>query len=149
MRFLPVHTSNQGWHAEPFESIRQEHLGNDQQLQGSVSKLDKLTQSEDRLVSAETLVETKKTARNVETVQFTLTETKIQLSHMSDTQLEMSQNVGQILNTLQEQKADAEEAKDVKYAEAVKKVLKPSVVPQDRFDEIKREHVPGSGDWIL
>jgi len=123
-------------------------LGNDLQLQGLVSKLDKLTQSEDLLVGAETLVETKKTSRNVEAVQVTLTETTAQLSQMSLTQLDMYQGLSQILSSLQEQKADAKEEKDVKHVEAVKKVLRPSVVPLDRFDEIKREHVLGSGDWV-
>jgi Cdc6-like AAA superfamily ATPase len=32
--------------------------------------------------------------------------------------------------------------------ENVRRVLQPSVAPQDRFDEIRREHIEHSGDWI-
>ncbi|KAK4548205.1 hypothetical protein LTR36_010074 [Oleoguttula mirabilis] len=124
-------------------------LGNDQKMQGLIAKLDKLTQGEDRLVGAETLVETKKTGRNVQDVQSTLTETTKHLSQLTVTQTEVSQGVGQILSAMENQAAQIKEEKDTKHLETVKKVLKPSNTPQDRFDEIKREHVHGSGDWIL
>lgn len=124
-------------------------LGNDQKMQGLMGKLDKLTESEGRLVGAETLVEAKRTGRNVEAVQVTLTENTIQLSQLTMTQNEMSQGVDQILNAIEGQNAEAQEEKSTKHLETVKKVLKPSVTPQDRYDEIRRDHVHGSGDWVL
>ena len=38
---------------------------------------------------------------------------------------------------------EAREEKDMKHVEGLKLLLQPSVAPQDRIDEIKREQVPG------
>ena len=116
-------------------------IGNDKKMQELVTKLDKLTRSEDLLVGAETLVETRHTARGVEAVQVSMKELTISTN-------EVTAGVGQILNVLEESKAQAKADKDTKHLQIVKEKLRPSVLAQDRFDEIKREHVPGSGDWI-
>lgn len=104
-------------------------------MQELVARLAKLTQSEDLLVGAETLVETKRAARAVDSMQSSVENLTI--------------STGQILNIVEESKAQAAAEKDIKHLETVKKALSPSVLAQDRYDEIKREHTPGSGDWIL
>lgn len=123
-------------------------LGNDSSMQNLMSKLEKLTSSEDQLVGAETLVQTKRTGKDVEAVQVTLTQTTVHLEEMNIAQNQMAQGVGQILSVLEETKLQSKKEKDVKHMEAVKRVLNPSVAPQDRFDEIRREHIEQSGDWI-
>ena len=123
-------------------------LGNDKEIQSLVARLDKLTQSEDRLVGAETLVETKRTARMMSVVQVSMGENTAKLEHLAVSTSEVSAGVGQVLDVLEESKAQAMQDKDLKHMEAAKKMLNPSVLAQDRFDEIKREHVPNSGDWI-
>jgi len=45
--------------------------------------------------------------------------------------------------TMEEMRSDAKEERELKHAEALKALLKPSAAPQDRIDEIKREQVPG------
>lgn len=103
-------------------------LGNDLQMQNLVAKLDKLTLSEDRLVSAETLVETKRTARGVDAVQISVTDNTAKLSHLAISTHEMSVGVSQILNVLEESTAQATIEKDSKHMEPVKKMLNPSVL---------------------
>ncbi|SMR50761.1 unnamed protein product [Zymoseptoria tritici ST99CH_1E4] len=92
-------------------------------LLGLMTRLEKLTSSEDRLVGAEKL-------------------------EMSLTQNQMAHGVGQILNALEDTKGKVKQEHDVKYMETINRVLKPSVSPQERFDEIRREHIEHSGDWI-
>ena len=122
--------------------------GNDKELQSLMARLDKLTLSEDRLVGAETLMTVKRTATVVENVRGSMGEATRKLSNLAFTTDQVSTGVGQILGAVEESKAQAIVDKDLKHLEAVKKLLKPSVLAQDRFDEIKREHVPGSGNWI-
>ena len=123
-------------------------LGNDTEMQDLVAKLDKLTQSEHKLVGAESLMEVKRTGRLVDSIEGSMNEQTAQLSHLAISSNEVSAGVGQILGTLEQSRTDSKAEKDVKHLEAVKRFLNPSITAQDRFDEIRREHVPGSGDWI-
>ena len=52
-------------------------------------------------------------------------------------------------STMEEMRSDAKEDRDLKHAEALKTLLKPSAAPQDRIDEIKREQVPGMSTFLL
>lgn len=124
-------------------------LGNDQNVRGLTDKLNKLTDNEGRLTGAETLVLAKKSGRSVEAMQITLTENTMQLGQLALSQTEVSQRVSHILDAIEHQKVRAREEKDEQLLEPVMKAPKPSVATQDRFHEIKREHVHGSGDWVL
>ncbi|KJX96870.1 hypothetical protein TI39_contig597g00002 [Zymoseptoria brevis] len=90
---------------------------------GLMTRLEKLTSSEDRLVGAETLVQAKRTGHNVEAVQMTLTETTVDLQEMSLTQNQMAHGVGQILNTLEDSRGKVKQEQNVKYMETINRVL--------------------------
>lgn len=57
-------------------------LGNDQEMQGLVRKLDRLTEGEGRLIGAEALVEAKKSGRDIEGVRITQTANTTHLSQI-------------------------------------------------------------------
>lgn len=109
-------------------------LGNDSGNQGLLESLNALTKSEGQLVGAETLYESKRTGKGVEEIQTSLSS--------------VSLGVDEIRTVMEQTHAQAKEEKDQKYLELVKAALSPSAAPQDRYDQIKRERVPNSGDWI-
>ena len=141
-------------------------LGNDEKLQGLVAKLGKMTESEARLVGAETLTESRKTGRQVETMSLTITETSMAVHegnvkisevgvgihqmtiNQDEFRREMRQEIGNVVVALTESKAEAKDDKDKKHLDKAKSVLKPSVSPLDTFLDISKKRVPGTGDWI-
>ncbi|KAK6437297.1 hypothetical protein LTR95_006512 [Oleoguttula sp. CCFEE 5521] len=123
-------------------------LGNDTEMQGLLGKLEKLTDAEDRLVGAETLVEVKQTHKGVETIQVSMTEQTMAMQGLQITQHDTLSGIGQIMGAMEEAKTVAKEEKDLKHLEALKTMLAPSGNPPERIDQIRREQVPGSGDWI-
>lgn len=116
-------------------------VGNDKRIEGLLSKLDRLTKSEDLLVGAETLILTKRTEKTVENVQVSIKDQDALLKKMSG-------GVDRLLSAAQEAKEEAKVERDIRHLEAVMRMLEPSFLPQDCFDGIKREHLPESGDWI-
>ena len=123
-------------------------LGSDTTLQGLMGKLGKLTESEGRLVGAEALVETKKTARGVGEIQQSVGDVKVGVHGIQQGVDQLSLGVGEILSAIDGQNKQSKDDADLKQYEILKKALRPSSTPMDRFDEIRREHVPSSGDWI-
>ncbi|OQO02620.1 hypothetical protein B0A48_12148 [Cryoendolithus antarcticus] len=123
-------------------------LGNDTEMQGLLGKLEKLTDAEDRLVGAETLVEVKQTHKGVETIQVSMTEQTMAMQGLQISQHDTLSGLGQIMGAMEEAKSVAKEEKDLKHLEALKTMLAPSGNPPERIDQIRREQVPGSGDWI-
>lgn len=139
-------------------------LGKDEKLQGLVNKLEKLCQSENRLVGAETLTESKKTGRAVESMAMTLTETSLVVQDNSVKMSEVSIGV-QNISTGQEEfrqemrqeihnvmaaivSSDGSDEKDLRRQDKVRTILQPSVSPLDIFNSIAKKRVPGTGDWI-
>jgi hypothetical protein len=132
-------------------------LGNDEALQGLVTKLDKLCQSESRLVNAETFTESKKTGRIVESVAMTVTETNIKteqinigMQNVTLGQQEFRQEVHEGIRNVMAAivSAGGSEDKDIKYQEKIKNILHPSVSPLDIYTSIAKRRVPGTGNWI-
>ena len=138
-------------------------LGQDETLQELVSKLDKLCQGEHRLVSAETLMEVKRTGHTVDGVDMALTETK---TMVEDTNVQMNQVSSSIQNlTIEQQEFRNDFRKEVRSVmtafepsgadvkggravERIKAILEPSVSPLDTYQSIAKRRVPGTGDWV-
>lgn len=113
----------------------------DKEMRGLIEKLDKSTQAENYLVSAETLVRSQQIARDVQLVQTSVDRGNAQLNRTSA-------GVDQVLENFEDLKEDTRSEKDLKQWEFVRKMLNPSDSAQERLDEIQREHIPHSGDWI-
>ncbi|KAI9769862.1 MAG: hypothetical protein M1839_003581 [Geoglossum umbratile] len=130
-------------------------LGNDDRVTEAVGKLANLTESEDRLVGADTLTEAKRTGRIVDGVSMTVRQTNVSVremgmtvSHVDIGVTELNEKVTNIMLAMDESKAVAKEEKDKKHQDNVKKVLQPSVRAQDWYDKINKSRVPGTGDWV-
>ncbi|KAL9108787.1 MAG: hypothetical protein Q9227_006444 [Pyrenula ochraceoflavens] len=113
----------------------------DNAMQGLLERLSKLTLAEDRLVSAETLVEGRQTARAVKSVQTSVDGNTAQLSQISHSMNRTSAGVDQVLDSF-------EDLREESRSSLLKKTLEPSPSAHDRLDEIQRQHIPNSGDWI-
>jgi outer membrane murein-binding lipoprotein Lpp len=136
-------------------------LGNDQTLQSLVSKLEKLSQSEHRLVGAETLVESKKTgvAINdlsvklagaslvVQDSNIKLDQVSVDVRSISSGQDELREAMHQEMNNVMAAIARSN-TKDDEQTDHGKQVLRPSVSPHDTYYSIAKKRLPGSGDWI-
>lgn len=141
-------------------------LGSDEKLDDLVSRLDKMTSSESRLVGAETLTESKRTGRKVEEVSLTLTETSMavvegnrMISDVSvgvhqislkqdDFRNEVREEISIVMAAMSESRTEANEGKDRKHIDKAKTILQPSVNPIDTYTRIDKTRVPGTGDWI-
>jgi tetratricopeptide (TPR) repeat protein len=135
-------------------------LGSDDKIQSSVSKLDRLTETEASLVGAETLTESKRTGRMVDDMSVTVTSTNVTVqetgqavSQMSLEVTDVRETLGDVLlkvNELSELKEEAKTDQEKKHHDLVKKALQPSKTnaPQDWYDKINKSRVPSTGDWI-
>jgi tetratricopeptide (TPR) repeat protein len=135
-------------------------LGSDDEIQSSISKLDKLTKTEASLVGAETLVESKRTGRMVDGMSVTVTSTNVTVQETGQVVGQMSlevtdvrETLGDVLlkvNQLSELKEEARNDQEKTHQDIVKKALQPSKTnaPQDWYDKINKSRVPNTGDWI-
>jgi hypothetical protein len=139
-------------------------LGKDDKLQDLVTSLEKLCQSEHRLVGSETLIESKKIGRAVENIAITLTGTSLVVQENSSKVSEVSigvQNISrgqkefrqemhhEIQNVMAAIVSSGDAGKgDYRHKNKIKSILQPSVNPLDIFNSISKKRVPGTGDWI-
>lgn len=130
-------------------------IGYDDEIQAAVSKLAKLTETEGRLVGAETWTETKKTGRAVNDVAVTLTatnvtvqETGVAVGQMSLNVTEINEKMENLMHTMNETRKEAKVEQDLSNQNNFKRILQPSVAAQDWYDKINKSRVPGTGDWI-
>lgn len=136
-------------------------LGNDEKLQGLVTKLEKLCQSEHRLVGVETLTESKKTGRLVEGISVTLTETSMAVNEGNAKIDQVSFGIQKVtigqeqvrqelrhLNNAMAVITSSEDKDESKRQKKIKDILHPSVSPDDLLDSITKRRVPGTGDWV-
>lgn len=77
-----------------------------------------------------------------------MSENTAQLSQLALSTHQVSTGVGQILDALTDASTRGRVERDTRYMEAVERLLHHSNLAQDKYDEIKRENVSGSGDWI-
>jgi predicted PilT family ATPase len=130
-------------------------LKSDLKVQDAVAKLAKLTESEDRLVGAETLTEVKKAGGMLDTVSMTVTSTNVTVSQMSGDMSKVSVDVSQLtqkfdafIGASDQSREDAKEAKGRTQQDDIKRVLQPSVSALDWYDKINKTRVPETGNWI-
>ncbi|OAL71045.1 hypothetical protein A7D00_4707 [Trichophyton violaceum] len=130
-------------------------IGNDDKIQEAVGRLAKLTETEHRLVGAETLTETKKTSRAVDDVAITLAATTLTVDKTSHSVSQISLEVtdmNQKLNNLLHETASSNEMskaeQDRNHQDFIKGALEPSVSAYDWYDKINKSRVKDTGDWI-
>lgn len=130
-------------------------IGSNDKIQAAVGKLAKLTETEDRLVGAETLTETKKTGRAVNEVAVTLTatnvtveETGVIVGQMGLNVIEMNEKMENLMHAVNETRNETKVEQDKGNQNNLKKILQPSVTAQDWYDKINKSRVVGTGDWI-
>jgi tetratricopeptide (TPR) repeat protein len=130
-------------------------LGNDDEVKAAVAKLDMLTKGEDRLVGAETLAESKRQGQALDGVAKTVGSSYAAIQMHGD-MLEgvkvgvqnISDGFDHFTQTMETTMAEAETEKEQKRQEKLLSILNPSVKAQDRFDQIDKHRVDGTGDWI-
>ena len=119
-------------------------LGADKEIQKSIDKLSRLTQSEDRLVGAEVHNEVTKHGKALDGISTTLSSTHLEVLQ---SRTETRQMKEEIVMLLKDSRAAVQED-ELGNRDGIKAVLQPSVTPQDTYDKIKKERLSGSGDWI-
>jgi hypothetical protein len=130
-------------------------LRSDTKVQEAMAKLAKLTESEDRLVGAETLTEVKKAGGTLDSVSTTVTSTSLAVNQISGDMSKVSIDVSQLtqkfdafVTTSVDSTAELKEGKGKTYQDHIRKVLRPSVSALDWYDKINKTRVPETGDWI-
>lgn len=115
-------------------------LAHDKTLDEMVDRLDAMTEGEGRLVGAETLIEIKRTSRKVDDLFVTLDRVSIETQQLPE--------LRNFLADLNEAKVSAYEDQNQHLLDKVKKILNPSVNPEDTRRSIDKTRVPGTGDWV-
>lgn len=130
-------------------------FGNGDKIEEAVGKLARLTESESRLVSAETLSETKKTGRTLDEVSVTVNatnltvqKTEVAVSQVDLRLAEVNGNFVKMMGAMNVSKAETEDEKEKKHRDKIKTILQPSFTAQDWYDKINKTRVPGTGDWV-
>ena len=132
-------------------------VGGDKKLQDLVSKLERLCQGEQRLVAAKTLMEVRRTGNAVEGMDMALMETRTSVLNTNTLVNHVSSEIQNL--TVEQREFQAEfrlQMQDMKTSSGagdqgiahIKKILQPSVHPQDMYESIAKRRVPGTGDWI-
>ena len=126
-------------------------LGSDDRVKEAVTRLDKLTKSEDKLVGAETLTEAKRTGRTVDGVAATVVSTNLTIQEHGSVLRNVDRNVNEMLQFAQSMsgiRAEINEEASNKLQAKVQLLLQPSVLAQDLYDAINKKRVEGTGNWI-
>ena len=118
-------------------------IGNDAKIQAAVERLAKLVKSEDSLVGAETLTETKKTGRAIDGVAVTVTATNVAVTRagmrvdqisldIGDFRQEMRDELGKVALSMGETRSEGKDdkEKDKAHLKQLKALLIPSIYPQ-------------------
>ncbi|RAH71321.1 uncharacterized protein BO66DRAFT_470494 [Aspergillus aculeatinus CBS 121060] len=116
-------------------------LGRDEKLQGLLNQLEKLCQSENRLVAAETWAETKRTAHQMDQVSDDLGTLVLGQETFRD---EFREEMHKVRETV-----TASSARQEKSPTAIREILKPSVHPADAYQSLAKKRVAGTADWII
>ncbi|RAK73164.1 uncharacterized protein BO72DRAFT_387685, partial [Aspergillus fijiensis CBS 313.89] len=116
-------------------------LGRDEKLQGLLNQLEKLCQSENRLVAAETWAETKRTAHQMDQVSDDLGALVLGQETFRN---EFREEMHKVRETV-----TASSARQEKSPTAIREILKPSVHPADAYQSLAKKRVAGTADWIL
>ncbi|KAL6234540.1 hypothetical protein BDW75DRAFT_241045 [Aspergillus navahoensis] len=128
-------------------------LGNeDDAIQATMARFDKITRVEASLVGAETLTESKRTGRVVDDISVTVNATNATVLETGVAVNQMSAHVHEVqemLAKLTKENRDAHED-DEALSERISQVLRPSNVntAQEWFAKIRRARVPDTGDWV-
>ncbi|GKZ28408.1 hypothetical protein AbraIFM66950_005582 [Aspergillus brasiliensis] len=136
-------------------------LGSDKTLQGLVSRMDRLCQTEHQLVGAETLSETKKANLAVENLSAVLNGASLVLEDnhgrlaqaqadlqrlvegQNDLRQEVHRDISSLLGSIKGSGAKANGDSDY-----LRTLLQPSVAPSDTHYTFARKRLPGTGEWI-
>ncbi|PYH42438.1 uncharacterized protein BP01DRAFT_347003 [Aspergillus saccharolyticus JOP 1030-1] len=116
-------------------------LGRDNKLQGLLDQLEKLCQSENRLVAAETWAETKRTAHQMDKVSEDLGTLVLGQATFRN---EFQQEMHKVRETIA-----AGSAKGEMSIARLREILKPSVHPLDAYQSLAKKRVSGTADWIF
>ncbi|PYH86184.1 hypothetical protein BO82DRAFT_388862, partial [Aspergillus uvarum CBS 121591] len=116
-------------------------LGRDEKLQSLLNQLEKLCQSENRLVAAETWAETKRTAHRMDQVNDGVESLVLGHETFRNEFLEEMQKVRETVT--------ASSARQERSTTAVREILKPSVHAADAYQTLAKKRVSGTADWIL
>ena len=115
----------------------------DKEIQGPIDKLARLTESEDRLVGAETHSEVTRQGETLDGIASALSSTHIAVMQSRTENREIKEEIMMMMEGSRSSQIDSMVARD-----KVKAILQPSVTPQDTFDQLKKARLPGSGEWI-
>jgi hypothetical protein len=130
-------------------------IGKSSKIDDAVAKLAKLTESEDRLVGAETLTEVKQSGRTLDGVSMTVNSTSIAVTQMSGdvsqvgiTVSQLHQRFDDFMVAAHESAAETKESKSRSHQERTKAVLQPSESALDWYDKINKSRVADTCNWV-
>lgn len=125
-------------------------VSSDDEIKMAVSKLQRLTEAESRLVGAETLKEAKRAGRAVDDVVTTVSLSKAKLEETGETIEKMDLKISEMHAKLGNVMLAVNDSRNEERGshKNLKQLLQPSVTAQDWYDRINKARVPGTGDWI-
>ena len=110
----------------------------------AVEKLNTITKSEDLLVGAETHTEVTRQGRTLDGMVTVVSKTHAEIS---ESRTEHRQMHNELVTILKETQSTSYETSN--HRDMIKKILRPSVFPQDTYKRLIKEKVPGTGEWIF
>ncbi|KAI9750761.1 MAG: 4-aminobutyrate transaminase [Chaenotheca gracillima] len=138
----------------------------DETIEALVSKIDKMTESETRLVGAETLIQAKRSGRKIDGVAVAVSDTNMAVregnlklevvsggveqmtADQKEFHKEIRQGIDALSSTLNETAARTEDSQYTRQKHHVKALLQPSVSAVDTMTAIAKKRVVGTGDWV-
>ncbi|KAF2837374.1 NACHT and TPR domain protein [Patellaria atrata CBS 101060] len=126
--------------------------GYDEAIGGAMKKLARITETEESLVAAESFINLKRTGRDVEKLTYTTSATASAVNETAFMIREMSLDVTGVrqelsrLTSVTGGSGTGVGADD--FLGSIKAILQPSVHPQDFYDDISKNRVLGTGNWV-
>ncbi|KAG8529667.1 uncharacterized protein KY384_005148 [Bacidia gigantensis] len=115
-------------------------LGKDEKVEAELKNLERLTQSEERIVGALTFSTVTQSSRTLDGINNNVGEMRSQLANMN-----VGIHADSIASWVPDLKGELKEERDRKLLEAS---LNSSHMPQEIFESISRKRMPNSGNWV-
>lgn len=135
-------------HGRVTEYLKKVYLGKDKEIANEIAILQRLTETEARMVGVLTLSTTTRTEKQVNNAVVVLSEVNATVQDTNTGILQLRDQVSSLVVKMNELKTDSRSDVEENQLAKIRLALSPSVTPEEIYRGISGKRVPGTGDWV-
>lgn len=135
-------------HGRVSEYFKMVYLGKDKEVAKEITTLQRLTETEARIVGALTLSATNRTEKKINSAVVVLSEVNMGVQDVNLGINELRDQMSNLAVKMNELKNDDRSDVEQKQLDKIRLALSPSVTPEEIYRGISGKRVTGTGDWV-